>query len=420
MLFFILIFITAVIHSILAIAVGYLVFLSLVSLKVVGVRKPARLDPAARFAILIPAHNEEVLLPVLLRSLGKMNYPHPMYSIYVIADNCTDQTAQIAASEGASVFPRFNDAMQGKGYALTWGFQQIEASGAQFDALVVLDADSTVSANFLQVMDQLVSSGERVIQAYYSVQSPAEQWTGAIRYAAFTGVHYLRPLAREALRTSVGLKGNGMVFRWEVLRQHSWSGSLTEDIDFHMSLILAGERVAFAPEAVVWAEMPNSLENSRSQHARWERGRLQMAKKYAGRLLSNAWRAVQQKKFQQGFLFVDAAMELLIPPVSILVAAVSTLIVVNSLLLAGYQIGNNWTAQMLTPWLLINTLFSLFLFVGVFLYIFIGLRLAKAPGAVYRSLVMAPRYLLWKVRQYAGISIQKGRENDHWIRTTRN
>src|SRR5215213_8154397 len=124
---------------------------------------------------------------------------------------------------------------------------------------------------------------------------------------------------------SGGLKGNGMVFAAEILREYQWTASLTEDIEYHMALILGGHRVTFAPDAIVWAEMPSSLKAARTQNVRWERGRQEMLRQYVPRLLRAAL-------VQRSFLLLDAAIEQIIPPFS-LVAAASLLLLIGALIL---------------------------------------------------------------------------------------
>lgn len=404
----------------LAVPVGYLMMLTGVALRSRGYQSLGTQEPSTRFAILIPAHNEELLLPVLLKNLRALTYPRNLYSVFVIADNCTDRTAHVASAGGAAVLARTDETHRGKGFALQWAFQEVEAAGLSFDAVVVLDADSIVSANFLTVMDKYLANGSAVIQAYYAVQNPAESWAGAIRYAAFAGVHFLRPLARESMRFSVGLKGNGMVFRPEILRSNAWTGSITEDIDLHMSLVLQGQRCAFAPEAVVWAEMPNTLQNSQTQHARWERGRNQMARKYVIPLTQHAAVALRQGKLHQARLLLDSAMELVIPPVSILAAGSAAMLLMSWLAYGAVLLWNVATPENAPVWFGLNALVSTVLCVGLGVYILTSLKLAKTPREVYRSLLMVPKYLLWKVFQYVGVSIHPNKKDERWVRTARN
>ena len=350
--------------------------------------------PTSRFAILVPAHNEERLLPVLLLNLGRLAYPRELFTIHVVADNCTDGTAALGRQGGAVVHERFNTEQRGKGYALDWLLQRLWASPETYDAVVILDADSVVSPNFLQVMDARLSRGERVIQGYYAVRQPGSSSSAGLRAVALILLHYLRPQGRMVLGGSTGLKGNGMVFATEILRRQRWSASLTEDIEYHMALILAGERATFAPDAVVWAEMPDSLRGAQTQTERWEQGRMEMIRRFVPGLLGQAVR-------RRSFLLFDAAVEQLIPPFSV-VAGASGAVLLTALALR-------------SP---LGIAIATFIVLGQSVYIFGGLALAHAPSEVYKSLLSAPVYVAWKIWLYVRLLL--GLKPRSWVRTARN
>lgn len=351
-------------------------------------------EPTSRFAIMVPAHNEERLLPQLLLNLRQIDYPDDLYTVHVVADNCTDDTAERGRQGGAVVHERFNTELRGKGYALAWLLQRIWADQATYDAIVILDADSVVSPNFLRVMDARLARGERVIQGYYAVLQPEGSQSAGIRAVALTVLHYLRPQGRMALGGSTGLKGNGMVFASDILREHRWSASLTEDIEYHMELILAGERAMFAPDAVVWAEMPDSLRASQTQNERWEKGRMEMIRRFVPQLLGQAVR-------RRSFLLFDSAVEQLIPPFSVVVGAS------GAMLLAALALKSP-----------VGIALATYIVLGQVLYIFVGLALARAPAEVYRSLLFAPAYVAWKLWLYVRLLL--GIKPNSWIRTARN
>ncbi len=351
-------------------------------------------SPTQRFLILIPAHNEERLLPTLLTNLHQLDYPSALYAIHVVADNCTDSTAKLARASGAFVHERVNDEQRGKGYALQWLMQQLWVAAEPHDAVLILDADSIVSPNFLTVMDSRLARGERAIQAYYAVHDPQSSWSASLRSVALAALHYLRPLGRMPLGGSAGLKGNGMVFAAEILREYQWSASLTEDIEYHMALILGGHRVTFAPDAIVWAEMPSSLKAARTQNIRWERGRQEMLRQYVPRLLRAALA-------RRSFLLFDAAVEQIIPPFS-LVAAASLLLLIGALVFQSIP----------------AVLLGVFLLFGQAVYILAGLYLSGAPMKVYQALLYAPVFIVWKVWLYLRVLI--GLDRKGWTRTARN
>lgn len=415
-------FILFIIQSGLAFLIGYLLLLTGAAWRAAReaarearanpLRQPLTLEgrgeKLSRFLILVPAHNEERLLPELLANLAGLDYPADLYTIHVVADNCTDQTAAIGRQAGATVHERFDSEQRGKGYALQWLLQRLWDAGTPHDAVLILDADSVVSTNFLRVMDAHLGRGERVIQAYYAVRNPDSSWGASLRYVALAALHYLRPSGRMVLGGSAGLKGNGMVFAAELLKSHPWTASITEDIEFHMALLLDGERVTFAPDAVVWAEMPDSLAAADSQNVRWERGRLEMAQRYVPPLLQRSWQAAAKGQRGRSFLLFDAVMEHLIPPFSIL-AAVSGLCLAAAVALPGIR---------RRPLLTANRLLGSSLLLGQLVYVLSGLWLAKAPRSVYRALLYAPAFVAWKIWLY--LRVWLGGNPRTWVRTTRN
>ena len=370
-------------------------------------RARAASAPAHRFLVLVPAHNEERLLPRLLASLAAMDFPRSMFEVHVVADNCSDGTASVAREAGAHVHERTDTSKAGKGFALQWLLGRIWDAGVAHDAVVILDADSVVSANFLSVMDAHLASGDRVVQAYYAVEDPGRTWSVGIRYAAIAAVHYLRPLARSVLGASVGLKGNGMVFAADVVRHYPWSASITEDIEYHLRLLLGGEKVAFAPDAVVWAEMPDTLASARSQNVRWERGRLETARLYVPRL-------VAQARARRSYAMLDAAVDQLIPPLSVVVG-------LSAALAGGAVVTSVWGRRRARRGACrIDPLVGLSAGVvgGEIAYVLSGLLLARAPGSVYRALLFAPVFAAWKLLVYARVLL--GLDRQGWTRTARN
>ena len=413
--------IVLVYEALLAVLVVYLLLLTATAM--VGAwraRRPKPVgNPRTRFLILIPAHNEEKLLPDLLANLRALDYPEKRYRVHVVADNCTDNTAELARRGGAVAHERTNLEQRGKGYALQWLLGQIWAASIPYDAVVILDADSIVSPNFLTVMDGRLARGERAIQAYYAVRDPDRSWSVALRYAALAVLHYLRPLGRMVLGGSVGLKGNGMVFAASIVRRYPWSASLTEDIEYHMALVLGGERVTFAHDAVVWAEMPGTLADAQSQNVRWERGRLEMVRIYVPKLLAGAWGELRSKRVKRAYMLFDAALEQIIPPFSILVGAsvlgllLAFILGCAAALVAGrlaWQFGGGLTSA--------SVGLGLGLLLGQAIYTLTGLWLADAPRRVYLSLLAAPAMVVWKIWLYARVLL--GLDRQGWVRTKRN
>lgn len=371
-----------------------------------------------QFLVLIPAHNEEKLLPRLLVNLRSLNYPQTHFSVHVVADNCNDKTAELARQNGAIVHERWNTAQKGKGYALQWVLENLWHNEVAHDAVVILDADTLVATNFLEVMNARLNNGERVIQAYYAVQNPESSFSAGLRYAALAVLHYLRPQGRMVLGGSAGLKGNGMVFAADVMKAHPWSASVTEDIEQHMALLLAGERVTFAPDTEIQAEMPDKLTDARSQNVRWEQGRLEMAKKYVPKLFKASIHQLGHP--QKAFVLWDAIMEHLIPPFSVL-ASLSVFSLFGSLvwwLVDSQGLGHPASSLKSVSLSKLSLGLSIGGLLGQVLYLLAGLKMVNAPRSVYRVFVYAPGYILWKMWHY--VRILFGFEQQKWVRTTRN
>jgi cellulose synthase/poly-beta-1,6-N-acetylglucosamine synthase-like glycosyltransferase len=326
--------------------------------------------------------------------LQQLDYPHKLYDVCVVADNCDDLTAIEARALGARVYERFDRSEQAKGFALRWLLQQLRDEGRGYDAFVVLDADSVVAPNFLCSVVARLGAGSQVIQAYYSVLNPNDSTVAALRYTALAALHYLRPLGRSWLGLSAGLKGNGMCFAAPILERFAWRWyTLAEDVEFHLALVCEGVRVDFAPETYVLADMPVSYAQATSQNARWERGRLQLLKRHVPALLLDGLR-------KRSALRLDAAIEQVIPPLSVPVA------LGGFCLLAGVLLGNQLATALATLCL-----------VGQVVYLLAGLLLVRAPRRAYVALLSAPRYVLWKVSLYARSLI--GTRTGRWVRTAR-
>jgi len=373
----------------LALMVLYLDVLTVAA--VFGRRTPVTVPPRCRFAFLVPAHNEEKQLPRLLDSIALIDYPRELYEIHVIADNCSDRTALIAASAGATVHERRDEQLRGKGYALRWLLGRIAESNARYDAYVIVDADSVVSRNFLAVMNNHIARGDQAVQSYDGVLNREESWVSALSYVALALFNNLRPRGRDALGLSVGLRGNGMVFSSAIIERFGWEVfGLAEDHAYHVQLVEAGLRVRYAAEASVLAEQPTSLGQAYSQSVRWERGRFQLM---SARLVANGIR-------RRDPAVLDAVAEQVVPPFSILTGAIFCAVLLTAAL---HEVG---------PFLL-----SSLLVLGEVAYVMTGLRLVGAGRSVYIALLSAPIYVVWKLWT---IAVAVARPHDGlWVRTAR-
>lgn len=236
--------------------------------------KPAsEYKPEKCFAMVVAAHNEEIVISELVDSLKNMKYPNEMYDIFVIADNCTDKTAEIAEEHGATVLRRFNKIEKGKGFALEWAFDKILKMEKHYDAFCIFDADNLVSPNFLLEMNKRMCEGYRVIQGYIDSKNPFDSWMTASYSIAFWTSNRLYQLSRFYLNMSCALCGTGFCVDSELIREMGWGATcLTEDLEFTMKLALRGIYVGWSHDAVVYDEKPLTLKQSWNQRIRWMQG----------------------------------------------------------------------------------------------------------------------------------------------------
>jgi cellulose synthase/poly-beta-1,6-N-acetylglucosamine synthase-like glycosyltransferase len=353
-----------------------------------------------RFAIVVPAHNEETSIEETLRSILEIEYPRPNYDVIVIADNCTDRTAEIARELGAKVFERTNPDQRGKGYALRWCFDIILGPEYSFDAIAVIDADSTASRNFLKVLNQYLHRGSQAIQVSDMVKPQPGNWSSEITRLGFTLYNHVRPLGRKVIRCSAGIRGNGMCFSSKTLRDIPWNTySLNEDLEYGLLLLLKGVSVDFAPETNVIATMPNQASNAVSQRSRWEKGRFPIIKKYSMKLLLGAFSKFSYRLF-------DAFIELVTPAFVNLFAFALLMFCLTGLFLI---IGIYSSKIFLILWGIVLSL-------GI-IHVIVGLFVAGADRELLKAFFYIPKYVFWKLMVYSRI-ISRQPQNE-WIRTTR-
>lgn len=244
--------------------------------------------------IVVPAHNEELLVGRSVSSLRAA--AGPAGKIFVIAHNCTDATAARAAAAGATVL-EYNDAdAKGKGFALRYGFTQALATGA--DAVMVVDADSVVSPNTLSEVQDAFAAGARVVQCRYAMESASDRSSTRLAALAIRGFNVIRPLGRERLGLSCGILGNGFAIARTVLETIPYDAfSVVEDLEYHLHLVIAGERVRYLDRARISADFPESRAGEAVQRSRWEGGRLLTARRWAlplaGKILEGRLRLLE-------------------------------------------------------------------------------------------------------------------------------
>ncbi len=375
-------------------ATGYLLALLLAARGAAHGPSKLRIGGPLRLVVLIPAHDEQSGIQATLGSLARCQYPNEALRTVVIADNCTDRTADLAMQSGAEVWERTDPAKRGKGFALAWALERLQAEGDTFDAVVMLDADCLASANMLSAIEARLRTGANAVQVNYVGGNPEASQTSTLRFAAFALTNTVRFLGKQRLGLSCGLIGSGMGFTNDLLNREPWTAtSLAEDAEYHMRLVHAGERAEFVPDAWVSSAVPTSLKASSSQHARWEQGRLQLIRRWSPRLVVSGL-------VRRDIVCVHAGLEQLVPPQSLIAA--------GSLgsALAGVLLGSKRLLAL-----------ALATLVAQLVFVLAGLRLVRAPAGVYRALLTAPALVVDKVALYG--RLLGGRGPTAWVRTER-
>ena len=292
--------------------------------------KPHKKAALHRYAVLICARNEQTVICDLIDSLHAQTYPQDKLKIFVMADNCTDATACVARGAGATVYERFDTAHVGKGYALDALLRNIAHDEPEgFDGYFVFDADNLLRPDYVERMNETFSDGNDIITSYRNSKNYGDNWI-----SAGYGLWFLRESkylnhARTLLGTSCAVSGTGFLFSRRVLEEQGggWPFHLLiEDIEFSVSHILDGYKIALCPEAELFDEQPVTFRQSWRQRMRWSKGYLQVLRQYGGKLLAGI--------FKGSFSCYDMSMNIL--PAFVL----SVLSTVSNLSLLTLQIAN--------------------------------------------------------------------------------
>ena len=257
---------------------------------VVLTRKPKQLVAKKnhKFAVVISARNESAVIGQLIHSIKVQNYPSELIDVFVIADNCTDNTADVAREAGATVFPRFNSEQVGKGYALDYGFNVILSQYADrgYEAYFVFDADNVLDVNYFREMNKTFDNGAVASTSYRNSKNYDSNWISAGYAVWFLREAKFLNQARLTLNTSCAISGTGFFISAKVIeRNGGWKWHLlTEDIEFSANSILEGERISYTPTAILYDEQPITFRDSWNQRFRWAKGFYQVFWHYGARL----------------------------------------------------------------------------------------------------------------------------------------
>jgi 1,2-diacylglycerol 3-beta-glucosyltransferase len=392
---------TAVVVAVGTVVVAFCLYQLIVVIAALLYRAPGAGDDATplqrRLVVVVPAHDEAMLIARCVQSLETQTYPSNLYDVVVVADNCTDDTAQIARAAGADVLVRTAPGARGKGHALRWAFERVLARSPAPDAVVVVDADSVADPELLENLVRPFERGAQAVQGeslLFDDGSPA----ATLRAAAFLLVNSARPAGRTVLGLPQHLAGNGMLFGAELLRAHPWDAfTSAEDAEYSITLRMAGVRPAFAGGAVVESPAAPNPEAAGRQQLRWEGGKLHLARANVVKLLSAAWRRRDPS-------LVVTALELALLPLGLLTAVAVIGAAVGAVLAAAGIIG----AWAVVPWLVAVA--------AIPAYVLVGLRAARAPASAYRALARAPMFVLTKILRLSRLFTFGA---DTWVRTER-
>lgn len=347
--------------------------------------------PLTKFGIVIPAHNESQLLPNTLARLSEVDYPKELYEVIVVADNCDDDTAAIARKAKVTCWERHDEEHTGKGFVLQWAFNKLPTYG-DHGAYLVIDADTLLEPDFLQVLNLRLVNNAKAVQGYSDVINPERSPMESLSYLGFVLNRNLRYRGRTKLGWTSNLMGTGMCFSREVIEEHGWiATSIVEDVEYGMFLHLHDVRVEFAPEARLWVQLHDTFKDTKGQRRRWDLGKFAVRNKYLPKLFRKGLRTGDLSYF-------DSSLELLIPPF--------TLFFVLTFFCYGVYLASSQT----------DILFLRYLWHGTVslasLYVLTGLLYARAGFKVYLSLLYVPFFLIW--RFWIVIQGSLAKKHDKW------
>jgi 1,2-diacylglycerol 3-beta-glucosyltransferase len=376
---------------------GYLFVLALGAIRSASRPDTGGRAPTTRFMIVIPAHDEASVIGATVSRLLAIDYPVNLFSIHIIADHCSDNTAEVARHAGAVVHERNEGPRTGKGAALSWLFQRI-LKREQCDAVVIFDADTRVDPEFLRIMNWRLSQGDQVVQGQHVIRNPEQGWFPALTWAMFLIDNRFQNLGRSNLGWSAKNMGDSICFRVNILLQLGWGEGLTEDYHLRHKLLLNGTRIMYEPAAIGYGEAPITWSRARAQRARWLRGTHDTSQQFVKRLIVEGTKS-------RNLAMLDGAIQASFP-------AYSTLSVM-SLIILMIQVLINYFIKQIFPWPLIGAWAAM---VGTLLiYPLVGLALERAPIRAYIAILLGPYFILW--RTWLAFISRFGRKQVTWIRT---
>lgn len=242
-----------------------------------------------RYGVLICARNEENVISQLIESVKNQNYPADLVTVFVCADNCTDNTAYAAEAAGAVVFERFDHRKVGKGYALDYLLRAIARNYdiSRFDGFFVFDADNILEPDYIAEMNKTFCQGYKIVTGYRNSKNYGDNWISAGYSLWFLRESQYLNRARYLLGSSAAVSGTGFLFSRRLIEERGgWKYYLlTEDIEFTIDSVISGEKIGYCESAVLYDEQPTDFKQSVRQRLRWARGYIQVFCEYGAGLL---------------------------------------------------------------------------------------------------------------------------------------
>lgn len=257
--------------------------------------KPKKFEASKqhRYAVLISARNESAVIAHLIHSIKTQTYPGNLVDVFVVADNCTDNTADISRKAGAIVYERFNKSLVGKGYALHYLLELINKDYgiSNYDGYFIFDADNVLEKDYIEQMNKVFDNGYRIVTSYRNSKNFGSNWISSgyalwfLREAKFVNN------ARMLLGVSCAVSGTGFLIHSDIIQENNgWNYYLlTEDIQFSVDNILKGEKIGYCGDAIFYDEQPTTFKDSWNQRLRWSRGFYQVFFRYGKQLAERAF-----------------------------------------------------------------------------------------------------------------------------------
>lgn len=318
----------------------YQLFYVLVVLTRRAPKKVARANH--RYAVMVAARNEETVIADLIHSIKVQNYPAELIDIFVIADNCTDNTADVAREAGAIVFPRSNDKLVGKGYALDYGLKAIweQYADRDYEAFFVFDADNVLDVNYFREMNKTFDNGAVASTSYRNSKNYGSNWITAGYAVWFMREAKYLSQARLTLGTSCAVSGTGFFISAKIIDEMGgWKyHMLTEDIEFSTASIIQGRRIAYTPTAMLYDEQPLTFRDSWNQRFRWAKGFYQVFFGYGGKLVKGIFTNPKGSRFACYDMLMTICPAMLLTIITIVFNAIIAVLGITGVMSTGVMI----------------------------------------------------------------------------------